>query len=614
MQVTTDQARAPVARRIYYLHVPLLGSAAEVGDHLDRVAALGFDTVLVSPIFQPGSDGDVFLAADHARAHPALGGGDAVEALARLAGEAGRRGLQLFMDLELHRLAPAHPLVTAHPDLFQVGGGPAVDPRRPTSAAAQARPRPDTPEAGRVVAAFAASAIAGWATAGLRGLRVLQPQAAPPAFWRGLIGEVRRSTSDLFFLAETQAAPREAVLALAGCGFDALTSSLPWWDGRARWFVEEHEALRTVAPLIADVEPPLGPRLAAMHADPAQGAVACEQRLRLAAATGAGLLMPMGFELASREPLDPRGGEAAAVAESLRSPVADLGEAVRDANRLSGALSRFGGEMRLLTGEGAPVTALLRADAADVRRTGEALLVLVNPDLQAPATIGGGALLAQAGAEFEPFVRMDGTAEPFAALRPGEVRLLLARRGRAIALPLAPGPATAQAAAQAPRLVVEGVSPAVEGGGPVRRVVGERVAVQADIFGDGHEQLAAELQWRPADQPDWSGAPMTALENDVWRADFPLDRLGRYAFRVEAWLDRFGGFRRDYAKKRDAGVAQAVDAQEGAELVGRACRRAAGELRRGLEAVLARLKDADEADRGGHPAGACPGRADAGRR
>ena len=600
MRVETEQAGASTARRIYYVHTPLLGAKPDdVAAHLDRATALGFDTVLVSPIFQPGPDGDVFLTADHARAHPALGGGDVVEVLRGLAGQAEGRALELFMDLALHRLAPGHPLVTARPELFEAIGGAAVDPRQLSRAVDEARPRLDTPDAAQAVAEFAQAAITAWAAAGLKGLRVLHPHAAPPAFWRGLIGGVRGAAPDLVFLAETQAAPREAVLALAGCGFDALTSSLPWWDGRARWFVEEHEALRTVAPLIAEVESPFGPRLSAGYADPGEAALAYEQRLALAVATGAGLLVPMGFEVAGREPLDTRGGDAVYFADSLQSPFVDMREAVRAANGLSKELSRFGGEMRVLTGVGAPVTALLTADTPDVRRAAAALLVLVNPDLQASATPGGEAVLAQAGAEFEPFARVDGGAEPFAALRPGEVRLLLARRSPAIAHPLVAGPTSAQAAALTTRLVVEGVSPRVDGGGfPVRRVVGERVEVEADIFGDGHEQLAADLQWRPLDQPGWVSASMTALENDRWRADFPLGRLGRYEFVVEAWLDRFGGFRRDYAKKRDAGVAQPVDAEEGAELVRRACKRASGELKSGLKDVLARLKGADEAQSG----------------
>jgi starch synthase (maltosyl-transferring) len=40
--------------------------------------------------------------------------------------------------------------------------------------------------------------------------------------------------------------------ALAGAGFDGVFSSVAWWDYRARWFVEEYDILRRVAP---------GPRL-----------------------------------------------------------------------------------------------------------------------------------------------------------------------------------------------------------------------------------------------------------------------------------------------------------------------------------------------------------------
>ena len=595
MRVTAELGRPAAARRIYYLHLPLVGSASGIQGYVERAEALGFDTVLVSPIFQPAVDGDVFLTADHARAHAALGGGDAREALRALAAQAAGHGLQLHMDLALHRLAAEHPLVRTHPDAFAMTGGGAVDPRHLTPAADEARPRLDTPEGAQVVAAFAARVLGEWAAAGLRGVRVLQPHAAPPSFWRRLIGQVREVGAELAFIAETQAAPREAVLALAGCGFDALTSSLPWWDGRARWFVEEHEALRTVAPLIADVEPPFGPRLSVGHTAADAQALAYEQRLKLAAATGMGLLVPMGFEFASAEPLDPRGGDAARFADLAISPPLDLGEAVRSANGLSGELSHFSGEMRLLSGEGAAVTALLHANASDVRRASAALLVLINSDLHAQADPDA-AVLARAGAEFEPFARVDEGGEPFAPMRAGEVRLLLARRSQPIAHPLPPGPGSAQAAALAPRLVVEGVSPVVEGGGfPVRRVVGERVEVEADIFGDGHEQLAAELQWRALDRLGWSGAPMTALQNDRWAASFPLDRLGRYEFAVEAWLDRFGGFTRDYAKKRDAGVAQAVDVQEGCELVKRACKQASGAAKTGLKTVLGRLKGADDA-------------------
>ena len=40
------------------------------------------------------------------------------------------------------------------------------------------------------------------------------------------------------------------------CGFDFTLSSLPWWDGRANWLVEEYDALSRIAPVIAQVDSP----------------------------------------------------------------------------------------------------------------------------------------------------------------------------------------------------------------------------------------------------------------------------------------------------------------------------------------------------------------------
>ena len=37
---------------------------------------------------------------------------------------------------------------------------------------------------------------------------------------------------------------------LAGSGLDGVFASVPWWDGRASWFVAEHVLLRRIAPVI----------------------------------------------------------------------------------------------------------------------------------------------------------------------------------------------------------------------------------------------------------------------------------------------------------------------------------------------------------------------------
>ncbi len=48
-----------------------------------------------------------------------------------------------------------------------------------------------------------------------------------------------------------------------------------------------------------------------------------------------------------------------------------------------------------------------------------------------------------------------------------------------------------------PTAVIENLQPLIDGGRyPVKRVVGEDLAVEADIFKDGHDVVAAILKWR----------------------------------------------------------------------------------------------------------------------
>jgi starch synthase (maltosyl-transferring) len=128
------------------------------------------------------------------------------------------------------------------------------------------------------------------------------------------------------------------------------------------------------------------------------------------------------------------------------------------------------------------------------------------------------------------------------------------------------------------------LTPSVSGGSfSVKRVVGETVTVEADVFADGHEALSVELQWRPTDESDWRAVRMASLDNDRWRGVFPLERLGRQEYRVEGWLDRFAAFRRDFQKKLDAGLVTPTDAQEGCDLIAKAASRADGDLKSALD-------------------------------
>ena len=118
------------------------------------------------------------------------------------------------------------------------------------------------------------------------------------------------------------------------------------------------------------------------------------------------------------------------------------------------------------------------------------------------------------------------------------------------------------------RTVIEGVVPEVDGGRfPIKRTLGERVVVAADIFTDGHEALSAVLLHRKEEVAEWSEAAMESLSNDRWHGEFEVRQLGQYRYTLLAWLDRFKAWRRDLTKKIEAGQDVSMDLQSGAQFL-----------------------------------------------
>ncbi len=133
------------------------------------------------------------------------------------------------------------------------------------------------------------------------------------------------------------------------------------------------------------------------------------------------------------------------------------------------------------------------------------------------------------------------------------------------------------------RVVIEGITPQVDGGRfPAKRTVGDRVRVEADIFTDGHDAIAAALLARREGSGDWTEIPMQPLVNDRWFATFGVSELGRYEFKVQGWVDHFETWRRDLLKRIAAESDTLVDYLIGADLVAAAAARATGADRKRL--------------------------------
>ena len=147
------------------------------------------------------------------------------------------------------------------------------------------------------------------------------------------------------------------------------------------------------------------------------------------------------------------------------------------------------------------------------------------------------------------------------------------------------------------RVIIEAASPEVDGGAfPAKRVVGDTVVVEADLFADGHDLISAVVLHKRDGAKKWTETRMRPLVNDRWRAEFPLDSLGFYRFTIEGWIDHFLTWHRDLKKRVDGGASEdelAVQLQIGLAQIRAAASRAGARDRRRLESFIATIEGDD---------------------
>ena len=142
-----------------------------------------------------------------------------------------------------------------------------------------------------------------------------------------------------------------------------------------------------------------------------------------------------------------------------------------------------------------------------------------------------------------------------------------------------------------PRVVIEHVRPQVDcGRRPAKATVGDLLAVEADIFADGHDLLRCEVRYRHELDAKWTSVLMTSLGNDRFRAAIAIDSLGRYRFSVRARVDRFATWCRDLRARAVAGQDLEVELVIGAELIQQAALKLKGSDRVMLFTIAAAMR------------------------
>ncbi len=88
------------------------------------------------------------------------------------------------------------------------------------------------------------------------------------------------------------------------------------------------------------------------------------------------------------------------------------------------------------------------------------------------------------------------------------------------------------------RIVIENVTPQIDSGTYfIKRIVGQKVNVTADVFSDGHDVIQCSVNYKHESDTDWMEIRMSHSGNDEWIASFTVEKQGYYSYFIEGWVD-----------------------------------------------------------------------------
>jgi starch synthase (maltosyl-transferring) len=583
--------------RIYNLFPTLAGTVRDWMAHLPRIAGMGFNAVYLNPFHYPGFSGSLYAVKDYYRLNPrfrsdALGDDDTL--LRGFTDAARAQGLRVIMDLVVNHTSKDSELVTHHPDWFtrDVNGdlvSPlAIDPadaRRKTEWGDLAELDYGPAQQSQILEYFQ-RLVRHYVSLGFGGFRCDAAYKVPAEVWRGLVDAAKAASRDVTFCAETLGAPKGEVLGLAGAGFDYLFNSVKWWDFESPWLLEQYEAFRHIAPSIGfpeshDTKRLVTELLAAGIPEPLIEPH-YRQAYAFAAAYSTGVLMPMGFEYGWSRALS----VVPTPDDKPEHKRFDISEFIAEVNAMKQAIPALNeeGPQRLLSNKGDSLVALERQTELGEDRA----FVLVNKHDSERREIALQSLAEKdlALTDFTPChppASADAKVGARLVVEPLEVRVLqssLPERMHEGALREMGTKATASVDVPwrpEARIAIEDVYPEVDGGRhPIKRVLGDELEIQADVFCDGHDQLRAVIKFGQ-DGQEWREAPLVLFDNDRWVGRIHLDQLGFWRYTIEAWVDQFESWCDEFEKKRQAGQSVELELIEGRAIVAAAMRQAGSE-------------------------------------
>ena len=148
------------------------------------------------------------------------------------------------------------------------------------------------------------------------------------------------------------------------------------------------------------------------------------------------------------------------------------------------------------------------------------------------------------------------------------------------------------------RVIIEKIYPELDGGlHPIKCIVGDRIEVQADVFSDGHDVIAASLLYKHQKERSWKEARMQFLENDRWTGQMQVEKEGPYLYKVEAWVDQPLNWQHGIERKIEDGQHVSSELLEGAAYLKEIVKRTKGADKKQLSAMAEQFEDPEQYDK-----------------
>ncbi|WP_425237831.1 alpha-1,4-glucan--maltose-1-phosphate maltosyltransferase [Ulvibacterium sp.] len=147
------------------------------------------------------------------------------------------------------------------------------------------------------------------------------------------------------------------------------------------------------------------------------------------------------------------------------------------------------------------------------------------------------------------------------------------------------------------RVVIENVSPQIQCGAFfIKRTIGEKVTVYADVLPDGHDVIQAEILYKHESEKKYSVVRMQDQGQDVYFETFAVDKQGFYDYKVQGWVDHALNWQHGIEAKLEDGQHVKSELLDGVQYLEYVSKKAPAQERPYLQKLIGLFKEDNSYD------------------